>query len=302
MNDTIIRATAADDQIRIYGALTTKMCEHAREIHGLSPAVTVALGRLLTAGALMGSMMKNDDEVLSLQVKGDGPLQGMTVTANAKPNVKGFAHNPTAQSSDPLIVKDIMGEGFLTVVKDFGLKEPYVGTSPLVSGEIAEDLTYYYAMSEQIPTSIALGVTLTEDGAVEVAGGFVLQLMPDADDTLIDRLESRLIHSPSVTELLSQGHGARELLQILFAPFGLKINDELPTRFECDCTKEKVIKALVAVGEKDLQEMIDEDQPVTIKCDFCSQEYVFEPAELSILLQAIKGKGKEKEEPLNEEE
>lgn len=284
MSDYIVRATAANNQIRAYAATTRELCEHAHKIHETSPAVTVALGRLLTAGSLMGSMMKNDDEVLTLQIKSDGPIGGLTVTANSKADVKGFAFEPKAKSADPLKTVEVIGNGNLNIIKDIGLKEPYAGTSPLVTGEIAEDLTYYYAFSEQIPTSIALGLTLKEGTEVNAAGGFIIQLMPNTSDEIIDELEIKLSQAPSVTSLLEKGQTPEEILEIILGSFGLNIIDTIPTTFKCDCSKDRVTKALIAVGEKDLKDMIDDGKTIEANCDFCSKHYHFTPQELDILL------------------
>lgn len=294
MSDYIVRATAADGQIRAYAATTRELCAHAHKIHNTSPAATVALGRLLTAGSLMGSMMKNDDEVLTLQIKGDGPIGGITVTANSKADVKGFVFEPQVKSENPLETEKVIGNGNLSIIKDIGLKEPYVGTSPLVTGEIAEDLTYYYAFSEQIPTSVALGLTLKEETEVNQAGGFIIQLMPYTSDEIIDQLEKKLSQAESVTSLLEKGQTPEEILEIILGDFGVNIIDRLPTQFKCDCSRERVTKALISVGEKDLQEMIDDGKTIEVNCDFCGKHYYFTPEELQILLQLVTKKKMQK--------
>lgn len=294
MSDYIVRATAADGQIRAYAATTRELCAHAHKIHNTSPAATVALGRLLTAGSLMGSMMKNDDEVLTLQIKGDGPIGGITVTANSKADVKGFVFEPQVKSENPLETEKVIGNGNLSIIKDIGLKEPYVGTSPLVTGEIAEDLTYYYAFSEQIPTSVALGLTLKEETEVNQAGGFIIQLMPYTSDEIIDRLEKKLSQAESVTSLLEKGQTPEEILEIILGDFGVNIIDRLAAQFKCDCSRERVTKALISVGEKDLQEMIDDGKTIEVNCDFCGKHYYFTPEELQILLQLVTKKKMQK--------
>lgn len=294
MSDYIVRATAADGQIRAYAATTRELCAYAHKIHNTSPAATVALGRLLTAGSLMGSMMKNDDEVLTLQIKGDGPIGGITVTANSKADVKGFVFEPQVKSENPLETEKVIGNGNLSIIKDIGLKEPYVGTSPLVTGEIAEDLTYYYAFSEQIPTSVALGLTLKEETEVNQAGGFIIQLMPYTSDEIIDQLEKKLSQAESVTSLLEKGQTPEEILEIILGDFGVNIIDRLPTQFKCDCSRERVTKALISVGEKDLQEMIDDGKTIEVNCDFCGKHYYFTPEELQILLQLVTKKKMQK--------
>ena len=294
MSDYIVRATAADGQIRAYAATTRELCAHAHKIHNTSPAATVALGRLLTAGSLMGSMMKNDDEVLTLQIKGDGPIGGITVTANSKADVKGFVFEPQVKSENPLETEKVIGNGNLSIIKDIGLKEPYVGTSPLVTGDIAEDLTYYYAFSEQIPTSVALGLTLKEETEVNQAGGFIIQLMPYTSDEIIDRLEKKLSQAESVTSLLEKGQTPEEILEIILGDFGVNIIDRLPAQFKCDCSRERVTKALISVGEKDLQEMIDDGKTIEVNCDFCGTHYYFTPEELQILFQLVTKKKMQK--------
>ncbi|MDO4288772.1 MAG: Hsp33 family molecular chaperone HslO [Eubacterium sp.] len=290
MPDYTVSGTAADNQIRFFAATTKDLTQHAQEIHGASPAVTVALGRLLTAGSLMGAMLKNDDELLTLQIKGDGPIGGMTVTAFPDGSVKGFAFNPKADSDDPLKTAQIIGDGTLQIIKDIGLREPYVGTSPLVSGEIAEDLTYYYAKSEQTPTSVALGLTLDDDGRVAAAGGFIIQLMPDCDDAVIDQLEARLSHSRSVTDLLAAGQSPEMIIEDLLGDMGLCFTGKADTQFKCNCSRDRVTRALISIGKKEIADMIAEGEPIEMKCDFCNTAYTYEVPELQILLNEMNKK------------
>ena len=290
MSDYTISGTAANNQIRFFAASTKNLTQHAHEVHHTSPAVTVALGRLLTAGSLMGAMMKNDDELLTLQIKGDGPVDGLTVTAFPDGSVKGFPFNPQAESDDPLKTYNIIGNGNLQIIKDIGLKEPYVGTSPLVTAEIAEDLTYYYAKSEQTPTSVALGLTLDENGNVEAAGGFIIQLMPDCDDDIIDRLEASLSHSQSVTDMLKQGDSPEIIIQNLLGDLQVTFNDKKDTVFKCNCSRDRVTRALISIGKKEIQSMIDEGHSIEMKCDFCNTSYIFEVPELEVLLHELEKK------------
>lgn len=292
MSDTIVKATAAGGQIIAIAANTKTLCEHAHEIHHTSEVTTVALGRLLTAGSLMGSMMKNDDEVLTLLIHGDGPMKGLTVTVTHRTNLKGFAYEPDVASANPMKTGPSIGEGDLRIIKDIGLKDPYVGNSPLVSGEIAEDLTYYYAVSEQTPTSVALGVTLNPDGSVLNAGGFIFQLMPFTDDDIIDKLEQTLTHSPSITDLLAENPDPEHALRTLLKDFDVTVNETLPTQFKCDCSRERVTKALLSVGKKELAEMIEDHKTIEMNCDFCGKHYYFEPAELELLLKTAVAKAK----------
>ncbi|NLN97230.1 MAG: Hsp33 family molecular chaperone HslO [Eubacteriaceae bacterium] len=279
----IISATAAEGQIRIYACIATQLCEDARATHQLSKGVTVAFGRFITGAALMAGMMKNEDEVLTLQMKGDGPVNTMTVTANPQVEVKGYVTHPDVEGFDTDKIGSLIGEGQLSVIKDIGLKEPYIGTSPIITGEIAEDLTYYYAMSEQIPTSIALGVQVSDAGRVTLAGGFVLQLMPFADERLVTQLEQLLAKSDSVIDIIESGNDAKGLILHLLKDFDPQFLGEKPLAYVCDCSHQKVSQALLAIGEKDLKELKEEEE-VEVKCDFCNKTYTFSSDEIATLL------------------
>lgn len=297
MPDYLVKATAAKGQIRAFAVSTKAMVETARTAHHTSPVVTQALGRLLTAGALMGSMIKNRDELLTLKIAGDGPIRGLLVTADSQGNVKGYSYVPDLgdPTDTPMTVSDAIGSGSLTIIKDMGLKEPYVGYSPLISGEIAEDLTYYYAKSEQIPTSVSLGVLLNDDGSVKQAGGFIIQLMPFTDEETIFTLEKVLANTSSMTKLLDAGKTPEEILKDIFVDLDLKITTTEITRFSCNCSRDRVTKALISVGEKDLEEMIEDGKNIEMNCDFCSEKYIFTIEDLQLLLKAIQTKGKETE-------
>ncbi len=288
MSDQIVRATAAGAQIRAFACNTKELVEKARQAHNTSPVATAALGRLLTAGCMMGSMLKGDKDILTLQVKGTGPLQGMTVTADSKGNVKGYAVNPQvllhANAKGKLDVAGAVGEGFLTVIKDMGLKEPYSGQTQLQTGEIAEDITYYFATSEQTPSSVGLGVLMEKDNTVKQAGGFILQLMPFAEESVIARLERNLSGIESVTGLLEQGNGPRQLLGILLDGLEPEYTDTLPASFYCDCNKKKVERVIISIGQKEIQEMIEEGQEIEVNCQFCGSHYKFGVEELKLLL------------------
>ena len=288
MNDYIIRATAANDQIRAFAAVTTEMVETAREHHNTSPVATAALGRLLTAGAMMGSMMKGEKDVLTLQIKAGGPLQGITVTADSQGNVKGYVGNPDvcipANSKGKLDVAGAVGPGFLTVIKDMGLKGPYSGQVMLQTCEIAEDLTYYFATSEQVPSAVGLGVLMNKNNTVRQAGGFIVQLMPFAEDEVISRLEQNVQKINSVTNLLEEGHTPESLLEKVLEGFDIQINEKMDTRFHCNCSKERVAKALISIGRKELNEMIQEGKPIEMNCHFCNTNYNFTVEELKEIL------------------
>ena len=292
MNDYIIRATAANDQIRAFAAVTTEMVETAREHHNTSPVATAALGRLLTAGAMMGSMMKGEKDVLTLQIKAGGPLQGITVTADSQGNVKGYVGNPDvcipANSKGKLDVAGAVGPGFLTVIKDMGLKEPYSGQVMLQTCEIAEDLTYYFATSEQVPSAVGLGVLMNKNNTVRQAGGFIVQLMPFVEEEVISRLEQNVQKINSVTNLLEEGHTPESLLEKVLEGFDVQINEKMDTRFRCNCSKERVAKALISIGRKELNEMIQEGKPIEMNCHFCNKNYNFTVEDLKRIIRECK--------------
>ncbi|MBQ8547155.1 MAG: Hsp33 family molecular chaperone HslO [Lachnospiraceae bacterium] len=287
--DYIVRASAADGQIRVFAATTRDLVEKARKIHGTSPVATAALGRLLTGAAMMGSMMKGMSDVLTVQIMGDGPIGSMTVTADSMSRVKGFVQNPEvmlpASKEGKLDVGGAVGMGMLRVIKDLGLKEPYVGETELISGEIAEDLTVYFATSEQTPSSVALGVLMNRDNTVAQAGGFIIQLMPDARSEVISHLEQKLTEVTSVSGLLEEGMTPEEILEYIFAGFDLKLLDKIPTSYYCNCSKDRVEKALISIGAKELNAMIEDGEPITMNCHFCDKNYTFSVDELKKLVQ-----------------
>ncbi|BFL45775.1 Hsp33 family molecular chaperone HslO [Lactonifactor longoviformis] len=287
MRDYIVRATAAGNQIRAFAATTRDLVETARAAHNTSPVATAALGRLLTAGAMMGVMMKGDKDLLTLQIKAGGPLNGITVTADSKGNVKGYVGNPNvllpANKNGKLDVAGAVGVGLLNVIKDLGLKEPYSGQTILQTSEIAEDLTYYFATSEQVPSSVGLGVLMEKDNTVKQAGGFIIQLMPFAEEAVISKMEKNLSGITSVTGMLEKGYTPEAILETLLEGMEIEYNDRLSTRFYCNCCKERVAKALISVGRKDLKEMIDEGKEVELNCHFCNRNYIFDVQELKEL-------------------
>lgn len=288
MSDYIIRATAADSQIRAFAATTREMVEHARAAHNTSPVATAALGRLMTAGAMMGSMMKGEKDILTLQIKAGGPLNGITVTADSHGNVKGYVGNPNvvipANSKGKLDVAGAVGPGFLNVIKDLGLKEPYCGQTMLQTCEIAEDLTYYFASSEQVPSAVGLGVLMNKENTVRQAGGFIIQLMPFAEERVIEGLEQKLKDVTSVTAMLDAGNTPEQILENLLGDFDLEINDTMPTQFSCNCSKERVAKAVISIGKKDLREIIADGKPIEVNCHFCNTNYSFNIEELKEML------------------
>lgn len=292
MNDYIVRATAANAQIRAFAMTSRALVEEARRIHNLSPVITAALGRLLTAGAMMGSMLKGDKDVLTMQIHCDGPVRGLAVTADAKANVKGTALESQVMlppnALGKLDVGGAVGNGILSVIKDMGLKEPYVGQTQLQTGEIAEDLTYYFATSEQVPSAVGLGVLMEKDNTVRQAGGFIIQLMPSADDETINALEEKLKTMDSVTNILNAGSTPEQLLELLLGGLGLEINDTIPAQYYCDCSRERVERAIISIGKKDIQEMIDDGKQVEVRCQFCDKIYNFEVEDLEKMLAEAK--------------
>ena len=294
MSDYIIRATAANSQIRAFAAVTTDVVETARKAHNTSPVATAALGRLLTGGAMMGTMMKGDKDILTLQIHAGGPIQGITVTADSKGNVKGYVGNPNvcipANSKGKLDVAGAVGVGFMNIIKDMGLKEPYMGQVALQTSEIAEDLTYYFATSEQVPSAVGLGVLMNKDNTVRQAGGFIVQLMPFAEESVIAKLEENVQKINSVTNLLEEGHTPESLLEKVLEGFDIEINDRMDTKFYCNCSKERVEKALISIGRKELNELIQEGKEVEMNCHFCNTNYVFSVEELKEILRSCKAR------------
>lgn len=284
MSDYIVRATAADSQIRAFAITSRELVEQSRIYHNTSPVMTAAMGRLLTGGSMMGVMMKGEDDLLTLQIKCSGPAKGLTVTADSKGNVKGCPTVPDVMlppsPQGKLDVGRAIDLGILSVIKDMGLKEPYVGQVALQTSEIAEDLTYYFATSEQVPSAVGLGVLMNKDNTVKQAGGFIIQLMPFTDEEIISALEDKIAKITSVTGLLEQGVTPETLLQQVLGDFGLEINEKIPVRYACNCSKERVTRAIASIGLKDIQEMIEENEPIEVNCQFCDKHYVFTTEEL----------------------
>lgn len=288
MTDYIVRATAAGNQIRAFAATTKDTVEAARQAHNTSPVATAALGRLLTAGTMMGSMMKNESDLLTLQIQCDGPIGGLTVTADNQGRVKGYVNNPEvlihANAKGKLDVAEALGLGILNVIKDMGLKEPYVGQTILHTSEIAEDLTYYFATSEQIPSSVGLGVLMNKDNTVRQAGGFIVQVMPFVEDAVVDRLEENIKKIDSVTAMLDRGYTPEQILQEVLQGMDVEFTDQMTAEFYCNCSKERVERALISIGRKELQSLISEGKEVEMNCHFCNRNYTFSIEELKELL------------------
>ncbi len=288
MSDYIVRAVAAENQLRIFAADTRELVERAREIHNTSPVATAALGRLLTAGGMMGCMMKGEKDILTLQIECGGPIGGLTVTADSGGRVKGYVNHPVVvlppNGQGKLDVAGALGPGFLNVIRDIGMKEPYNGQTELVSGEIAEDLTYYFATSEQIPSSVGLGVLMDKENHVRQSGGFIVQVMPFAEEAVIDRLEKTIAGLDSVTGLLEQGKTPEDIIRMLAGEDKADILDKIPASFSCSCSRERVYRAVAGIGRRDIQEMIEEKEPIEVNCHFCGTSYTFNTEDLESML------------------
>ena len=275
--DYIVRATDYKKEVRAFAITSRELVEKARETHNTSPVATAALGRLLTGGAMMGIMLKGDDELLTLKMKGDGKINGVTVIANSEGRVKGFVGNPSIMLppnyAGKLDVGAAIGYGELTVIKDLGLKEPYISKVPLGTSEVAEDLTYYFAVSEQIPSAVGLGVLMSKDNHVREAGGFIVQIMPGASEETIKTIEENVAKITSVTDILKEGKTPEDLLDIILGDLGVDVIDKVTPRFECDCSKERIMRAIATLNKKDLDEIIADGESIEVKCDFCNTKY-----------------------------
>ena len=290
MQDYMIRTTAANGRIRVFIAQAGGLVEEARKIHQTTPVATAALGRLLIAGTMMGVMLKGEHDELTLRIQGNGPIGTMIVTADSLGGVRGYIANPGAdvppKSPGKLDVGKAVGTGSLTVIRDMGLKEPYSGQVELVSGEIAEDLTYYFASSEQVPSSVALGVLVEKDYHVRSAGGMIIQLMPDAGDEIIDELENTLKELPPITKLLEEGMRPEDILERTLGSFKPEAPEKIPVCYRCTCSQERVERAVLSLPRKELREMISEGNPLEIKCDFCKKSYEIPVERLKQMLEA----------------
>lgn len=286
--DYIVRASAANNQIRAFAITSINTVEEARKRHNTSPIATVALGRLMSAGAMMGAMMKGENDLVTISIKGDGPIGGITVTADSKANVKGYVNNPGVMlplnSEGRLDIEKALGIGVLSVIKDIGLREPYVGDTILVTSDITQDITYYFATSEQVPSSVGLNVIMSKDNTVAQAGGFIIQLLPDADEDVIESLEQKIRKIKSVTAMLENGYTPEMMLEELLGEFGLEITDRIPTGFYCNCSKDRMAKALISIGKRELRSMVEDGKPIEVNCHFCSDSYTFEIDELKDMI------------------
>lgn len=288
MSDTLLRAIARDAGIQISAAITTGLVERAREIHDTTPVATAALGRTLTATAIMGSQLKTDDGSVTVQVKGNGPLGTIVCVGDADGWVRGYLQNPGCElplrADGKLDVGGGVGRGYLMVIMDIGLKDPITGTVALVNGEIAEDLTRYFAESEQIPSACALGVLVDTDRTVKCAGGWLVQLMPGVKDADIDRLESNLSKIESMTTMLDKGITLEQIVQAVLDGFAVDFLQTDPIGYRCACSREKVERALLSMGKDELCKMAEEQEKSEVTCQFCDKVYTFSREELRQLL------------------
>lgn len=278
--------------IRAFAADTKDIVEEARQRHNLSPIASAALGRLMTATLMMGWDMKNDTDLITVQIQCDGPIKGLLATADNRGRVKGYVNNPDVMlppnAQGKLDVGGALDLGVLSVIRDVGLKEPYVGQTILVSGEVAEDIAYYYATSEQVPSSVALGVLMNKDNTVRQAGGFIIQLMPGASDEIAEKLEERIKGLKSMTAMFDEGLTPEDVLKLILDDFGLEINDKQEVSFYCNCDKKRVEKVLISVGRANLEEMIDDGKPIELVCHFCGRKYDFSVDEMKTMLDKAK--------------
>lgn len=289
--DKLVRATAKGGQVRIIAAITTDLVNEGVAMHQCAPTAAAALGRMLTAGVLMGTMLKSQGDSLTLQINGGGEAKGVLVTAHADSSVKGYIGNPNidlpANSKGKLDVSGAIGvDGYLRVIRDLGLKEPYVGQVPISTGEIGDDLAYYFTVSEQTPSAVGLGVLVDTDMSIKASGGFIIQMMPGADEFLADIITYRLEEIPSITEFIEKGMNIEEILEFIFEDMELKILQEIVPMYKCDCSRERVERALISIGKKDLEEIYNDGKTEEIKCHFCNMNYEFNHEDIGELLKS----------------
>lgn len=292
MGDYIVRATAYENQILAFAALSKETVEKIKNMHSLTPTCTAALGRSITAASMMGIMQKGGEDTLTLTINGGGPIGKIIVVANNKGIVKGYVDNPGVDlplnEKGKLDVGGAVGKnGFVTVIKDIGLKEPYIGQVEIQTGEIAEDITYYFSVSEQVPSAVGLGVLVDTNGQVLSSGGFIIQLMPDVDEIAIEKIEAALKSMPYTTELLKDGYSPEDILKYILKDFELNIIEKIDLKFKCNCSKERFERAIVSLGKKEIQRFIKEKEPVEAVCHFCGKRYLIHEDELKELLSII---------------
>lgn len=288
MNDYIAKAMALDGQIVIYAAVTTNTVEEARILHKMNPTPAVALGRVLTGAALMSQTLKAINQSITIQIKSDGPIGGIVAITDFKAGVRGYVHNPSfdvpLNDAGKFDIKRAVGSGYLNVIKDLGLKEPYIGYVDLVSGEIAEDLTYYYAFSEQTPTVMNLGVLIGTDEKVIASGGFFIQLLPGASDDAIVAVEKGISDIMPVTTLLNEGKTPEDIIRLIFPGEKLEMFETCPVSYKCTCSEDRMRRNLISIGKKDLSEIAEDENGAELTCHFCNKKYHFTKEELLRLI------------------
>ena len=292
MKDYIVRGMTKDGFVKAMAISSTAIVERARMIHKTTPTATAAFGRVLTAASMMGNVQKVENGALTLQIKGGGPLGTILATSGAVGNVRGYVQNPSITLLEKYAGKLDVGaavgtDGMLTVIRDLQMKEPYIGTVALATGEIADDVTAYFAQSEQTPTACALGVLIDTDQSVKVAGGYLIQLLPGAPEDVIDRLERGIRKAGAVTPMLAEGLTPEDILLRVMDEFELEFLETTPVAYQCYCSRERVTSTLIAIGKKDLQEIADEGKPITIECQFCDTTYEFTPEEIRSILESL---------------
>lgn len=288
MNDYLIKATIYDGLVRAYAATSTHLVEEARRRQDTWATASAALGRTITITGLMGAMLKGDDS-LTVKVEGGGPIGAIVADGNAKGEVRGYISNPHVDfelnEKGKLDVARAVGvDGYLSVIKDLGLKDYFTGQVPIISGEISEDFTYYYANSEQIPTAVGAGVLINPDHSVLAAGGFIIQVMPGVDEEVITRLEEQIQSFPAISSLIEQGNNPEQILQQLFGEEEVKIHEKLPLVFKCKCSKERIGQAITGLGNEEIEQMIKEDHGAEANCHFCNETYHFTEEDLTTLM------------------
>ena len=291
MSDYVLRGTAADGQILAFAAVTSEMVDEARRRHGTTPVATAALGRTMTASAMMACQLKGAKESLTIQIEGSGPIGKIITIADGTGAVRGYVKEPNVDlplnSKGKLDVAEAVGIGVMSITKDLGLREPYVGSTHLISSEIAEDLAYYFTASEQIPSAVALGVLVNKDQSVWTAGGYIFQMMPGASDEIAEKLQNKVVSFGSISKYLAEGHTPEELLEDMLGEFDYHTLDKVDVRFECNCTRDRVSSALMSIGEKDLTELIEEGESIEMSCHFCNEKYNFSVEEMKEMLEKI---------------
>ncbi|MBE6070774.1 MAG: Hsp33 family molecular chaperone HslO [Clostridium butyricum] len=289
MEDKIIKATAKDGMVRIIGGITTNLVNEGTKIHDCTPVASAAFGRMMTAGALIGSTLKSEKELVTLKINGGGEINGITVTAHSDCTIKGFIGNPyidrPLNEKGKLDVGGAIGtNGLLYVIKDLGMKDPYIGQVPIQTGEIGDDFAFYFTVSEQTPSAVSLGVLVDKDLSIKCAGGFIVQMMPGADELLADVITYRLQEIPPITTMISEGKTIEEIMEYIFDGMDLKILESIKPEYKCDCSRERVEKALISIGKTELENLYSEGKEEEIVCNFCNKKYAFAKEDIGKLL------------------